>query len=670
MRRDRRHRDADRLRSARPHDRLRALRRVRRPRTSGAPPRTRALTLLDAVPAPSGSHAGGAASAARAACCSTRRAVTGSRPISSTRTRRCSKAQIGEQVASPLVTLVDDGALRPRVGHVRDRRRGPPRAAQRAHRGRRAHRLHVGPRARPQGRARAERATAGARRYQHLPMVRMTNTFLLDGRRPIPTTSSATPSTASTACSSAAARSNTATGDFVFGVTEAYLIEHGEITRAGPRRAAHRQRPRDAAAGRRGRQRLRHLDRHVRQGRPGRAGVVGPADPARARDDRRRHRGVSRPSCSTSRVSVARRGARRRAGRGLRRPLARDRRRGVRRRGRVADGREVDGVGVRVDRRPPPGLRVGGLARPRRRRRDAARGARQRDASASPTSGTALATPADVDGAAAADLDLWRDELAVGPTDEKVALALELERATQAADPRIRGVESAGYGDARSRPRSRTRSGVEAHTRRTDVLGVVGRDGRRRHGHPDRLRLRRRPHVRRSRSRSIPRDAAERARATARRASRSPGRRIPVVLDPLVTRSVLGVLVERVQRRVDAEGPFAVRRPRRRAIGAPIVHAGRRPDRRARRSARRTPRRRGRADAPHRARSSTVCCKGFLHNVYTGRRSGAGTTGSAARGYHVDARASACARCGSSPGAQSPERDHGVGAARRSTCSR
>ena len=74
------------------------------------------------------------------------------------------RGRVGELVASPLVTLVDDGASRARVGHVRDRRRRRARAAQRAHRGRRAHRLHVGPRARPQGGPREQRATAGARR--------------------------------------------------------------------------------------------------------------------------------------------------------------------------------------------------------------------------------------------------------------------------------------------------------------------------------------------------------------------------------------------------------------------------------------------------------------------------------------------------------------------------
>ena len=74
---------------------------------------------------------------------------------------------------------------------------------------------------------------------------------------------------------------NTATGDFVFGMTEAYLIENGEITeplREGNLIGNGPQVLRDIDAAR---QRLRHgHPGHVRQGRPGRAGRRRPADAA------------------------------------------------------------------------------------------------------------------------------------------------------------------------------------------------------------------------------------------------------------------------------------------------------------------------------------------------------------------------------------------------------
>ena len=61
------------------------------------------------------------------------------------------------------VTLVDDGTFGSQWGSLGDRRRGPAHAAQRAHRERRAHRLHVGLPPRPQGGSRPRRATAVGR---------------------------------------------------------------------------------------------------------------------------------------------------------------------------------------------------------------------------------------------------------------------------------------------------------------------------------------------------------------------------------------------------------------------------------------------------------------------------------------------------------------------------
>ena len=75
-----------------------------------------------------------------------------------------------------------------------------------------------------------------------------------------------------------------------------------------------------------------------------------------------------------------------------------------------------------------------------------------------------LATP---DGVEPVDLELFRPELAAFPTDRKVEMALELERAVRAADPRIRGVESADYGDSVSESAIASTEGVRVTARRS-----------------------------------------------------------------------------------------------------------------------------------------------------------------------------------------------------------
>ena len=65
--------------------------------------------------------------------------------------------------------------------------------------------------------------------YQHLPMVRMTNTFVLDGPDDPDEIISSTENGVYVA-KLGGGSVNTASGDFVFGMTEAYLIENGEVT--------------------------------------------------------------------------------------------------------------------------------------------------------------------------------------------------------------------------------------------------------------------------------------------------------------------------------------------------------------------------------------------------------------------------------------------------------
>jgi TldD protein len=82
-------------------------------------------------------------------------------------------------------------------------------------------------RARTEGRA----SSGNGRRqsYRHLPMVRMTNTFLVNGTED-PAEVLAQTRTGVYVAKLGGGQVNTTTGDFVFGTNEAYLIEDGRIT--------------------------------------------------------------------------------------------------------------------------------------------------------------------------------------------------------------------------------------------------------------------------------------------------------------------------------------------------------------------------------------------------------------------------------------------------------
>lgn len=74
---------------------------------------------------------------------------------------------------------------------------------------------------------------------------------------------------------------------------------------------------------------------------------------------------------------------------------------------------------------------------------------------------------AEPDGVEPARMDLWREELSGYPTEDKVARALELEKAVRAGDPRIRQVESAEWGDSSVETAVATSTGIRASARRT-----------------------------------------------------------------------------------------------------------------------------------------------------------------------------------------------------------
>jgi len=136
--------------------------------------------------------------------------------------------RIGEQVASPLVTLVDDGTVAGEWGcFAIDDEGRPARRNVLIEDGVLVDYMWDELRARAEGRS----SSGNGRRqsYQHLPMVRMTNTYLLGGSSDPDDIVADTPRGVYIA-HLGGGQVNTATGDFVFGMTEAYLIEDGRIT--------------------------------------------------------------------------------------------------------------------------------------------------------------------------------------------------------------------------------------------------------------------------------------------------------------------------------------------------------------------------------------------------------------------------------------------------------
>ena len=130
---------------------------------------------------------------------------------------------------------------------------------------------------------------------------------------------------------------------------------------------------------------------------------------------------------------------------------------------------ESAGVGVRVVAQARQGFAyVGNLDESLAR--EALAEARDNASFATPDANVGLASP---DGIAPTSLELWDDSLGAMATEEKVALALELESQVRAGDPRIREVVSADYGDDQSEVAIASSTGINAASRSTTCYLVV-----------------------------------------------------------------------------------------------------------------------------------------------------------------------------------------------------
>lgn len=186
-----------------------------------------ALLKLDARPAPSGAlpvvlHAGSGGVLFHEACGHGLEADHIAKDMS------VFTGQVGETVASPMVTLVDDGTMGPEWGALAvDDEGHPTRRNVLIDQGVLTDYLWDWLRARKEGRV----SSGNGRResYQHLPMVRMTNTFVTNGTEDPEEIIRQTPYGVYVAALGGG-QVNTTTGDFVFGMVEAYLIEDGRLT--------------------------------------------------------------------------------------------------------------------------------------------------------------------------------------------------------------------------------------------------------------------------------------------------------------------------------------------------------------------------------------------------------------------------------------------------------
>jgi PmbA protein len=288
----------------------------------------------------------------------------------------------------------------------------------------------------------------------------------------------------------------------------------------------------------------------------------------------------------------------------------------------------VEGVGVRVISEQRQGFAWAGSLDPDVVDETVVE-ARDNAAFGEPDEWNGLPSPSDYESIAPAYLDVWRESLLAVPADDKVALALELERATRAADSRVRGVEYAGYGDTAVESAVASSLGVAATSRRTMcscssfAMAGEGDDTQTGYGF--------------SAGRAFDDlDAVDAATTSAQRAVRMLGaakprtQRLPVVLDPLVTRSLLGIIGA-------ALGGEAVLKNRSmfvgregEQVGAPGLTLREDPT---------LPDALGAASHDSEGvptRPVDLIAGGrllrYLQNAYTGRRSGTATTGSAVRG--------------------------------------
>lgn len=288
---------------------------------------------------------------------------------------------------------------------------------------------------------------------------------------------------------------------------------------------------------------------------------------------------------------------------------------------------ESAGVGIRIIRDGRQGVAWAGTL-DESALADCVADARDNAAFGTPDEHAGLAEP---DGVAVTELPLFDERLLLVPTEDKIALAVDLERRVLAGDPRMAGIESADYADSVSASAIVSTTGIRSAGAETSTFvgawALAGDDDGMTTGFGF------------SAGRSVEDLLVERAAAEAVArcvemlgASKAPSERLTVVLDPYVTSQFLGLVAEMLSGESVLRGrsPFAGRLGD--EVAAPMVTLVDDPLDVAAPSA---------SDAD----GEGLACRpvdlvvdgglrGYLHNAYTARSMGTASTGSAQRGSH------------------------------------
>ena len=236
---------------------------------------------------------------------------------------------------------------------------------------------------------------------------------------------------------------------------------------------------------------------------------------------------------------------------------------------------------------------------------------------------------AESDGVEAAALDVYRDEVLSTPVDDKVAMAIELERMVRAGDPRVKGVRAASYHDGEGAFAIATSTGIRAGGRATNAyvtVSALADDG-------DASVIAGGYSIGRAPGDISLQEAADDAleRLLAKIGSVKPeSGEVTLILEPRLTATVLGIISGMLSGEAVAKGrsPFANRVGEQ--IGSRLLTVVDDPTNPASLGAepyddeglatRRVP------------LLKDGVLEGFLHNTYSARRAGTASTASAARG--------------------------------------